>query len=74
LSRFKDAHRQATIDIMLGHEVSEDVFADGKGADDEDVAATAEHVKMLLDDCKKLLINDPSEVLGTWGLIDADIV
>ncbi|XP_073970168.1 phosphatidylinositide phosphatase spermathreecae isoform X3 [Rhodnius prolixus] len=68
LSRFKDVYRQATIDIMQGQVVSEDLG----GEDDADSAATAEHVKLLIEDCKKLLISDSSLILGAWGLINAD--
>lgn len=42
------------------------------GEDDADSAATAEHVKLLIEDCKKLLISDSSLILGAWGLINAD--
>ncbi|CAH0554343.1 unnamed protein product [Brassicogethes aeneus] len=73
LSRFKDATRQGTIDLMLGNVVSEDVFSESKAAQyDEDSAATAEHVKLLIEDCKKMLINQPENVVGAWGLINAD--
>lgn len=34
--------------------------------------ATAEHVKLLIEDCKKMLINQPEHVVGAWGLINAD--
>ncbi|XP_044737483.1 phosphatidylinositide phosphatase SAC2 [Chrysoperla carnea] len=71
LSRFKDSYRQGTIDIMLGHAVSEDIFSD-RNVFEEDSAITAEHVKLLIEDSKKLLISDPEFVLGSWGLIDAD--
>lgn len=40
--------------------------------DEEDCTVTAEHVKLLIEDCKKLLINSPENVLGSWGLINAD--
>ncbi|GLH05859.1 Phosphatidylinositide phosphatase SAC1 [Gryllus bimaculatus] len=73
LSRFKDAYRQATIDMMLGNIVSEDLLSQEK-ADDEDASATAEHVKLLIEDCKKMLISDTDMILGAWGLIDADPV
>ncbi|XP_049808352.1 phosphatidylinositide phosphatase SAC2 [Schistocerca nitens] len=74
LSRFKDAYRQATIDMMLGNIVSDDVFSQEKAVDEEDVALTAEHVKLLIEDCKKMLISDSEIILGAWGLIDADPV
>ncbi|XP_075229040.1 phosphatidylinositide phosphatase spermathreecae isoform X2 [Lycorma delicatula] len=72
LSRFKDAYRQATIDIMQGFPVSEDIFSYERGDGEEDSNATAEHVKLLIEDCKKMLISDVSIVLGAWGLIDAN--
>nr|XP_023023491.1 phosphatidylinositide phosphatase SAC2 [Leptinotarsa decemlineata] len=73
LSRFKDSNRQGTIDIMLGNYVSEDVFSESKAAQfEEDNVATAEHVKLLIEDCKKMLINQPEQVVGAWGLINAD--
>ncbi|XP_018048606.1 PREDICTED: phosphatidylinositide phosphatase SAC2 isoform X1 [Atta colombica] len=70
LNRFKDVYRQATIDMMLGNSVSEEVFLER--TDEEDNAATAIHVKLLIEDCKKLLIPDPEVILGSWGVIDAD--
>jgi hypothetical protein len=53
--------------------VSEDNFNESKTQQfEEDSAATAEHVKLLIEDCKKMLINQPELVLGSWGLINAD--
>ncbi|XP_043672998.1 phosphatidylinositide phosphatase SAC2 isoform X2 [Vespula pensylvanica] len=72
LNRFKDVYRQATIDMMLGNALSEEVFQER--TEEEDNAATAIHVKLLIEDCKKLLIPDPEVILGSWGLIDADPV
>ncbi|KAK2581072.1 hypothetical protein KPH14_006114 [Odynerus spinipes] len=72
LNRFKDVYRQATIDMMLGNAVNEEVFQER--TEEEDNAATAIHVKLLIEDCKKLLIPDPEIILGSWGLIDADPV
>lgn len=56
--------------MMLGNLVSEEVFLER--TDEEDNAATAIHVKLLIEDCKKLLIPDPEIILGSWGVIDAD--
>lgn len=70
MNRFKDVYRQATIDMMLGNSVSEEVFLER--TEEEDNAATAVHVKLLIEDCKKLLIPDPEIILGSWGVIDAD--
>lgn len=72
LNRFKDVYRQGTIDLMLGNCVNEEVFQER--TEEEDNAATAIHVKLLIEDCKKLLIPDPEVILGSWGLIDADPV
>ncbi|XP_057652993.1 phosphatidylinositide phosphatase SAC2 isoform X2 [Diorhabda carinulata] len=73
LSRFKDTTRQATIDLMLGNYVPEDIFNETKASQyEEDNFITAEHVKLLIEDCKKMLINQPEEVVGAWGLINAD--
>lgn len=53
--------------------MSEDIFNEAKAQqEEEDAAATAEHVKLLIEDCKKMLINNPEVVVGSWGLINAD--
>lgn len=52
--------------------MSEDIFIDSKQQLEEDNTATAEHVKLLIEDCKKMLINSPELILGAWGLINAD--
>jgi hypothetical protein len=36
--------------------------------------ATAEHVRNLIEDTKKLLIPDVRAIVGAWGLIDNDPV
>jgi len=33
-----------------------------------------ENLKTLIDECKKMLITEPEECLGGWGLIDCDPV
>lgn len=50
----------------------EELFTQGET--EEDNTATVEHVKNLIEDCKKLLLTDTALVLGSWGLIDADPV
>ena len=57
-----------------GNPVSEDVFSQEKTDDEVDSAATAEHVKLVIEDCKKMLISESEMILGAWGLIDADPV
>ncbi len=42
--------------------------------EEEDLETTAERVRGLIDDCKRLLIPDLSSVVGAWGLIDSDPV
>ncbi|XP_013185101.2 phosphatidylinositide phosphatase SAC2 [Amyelois transitella] len=81
LSTFKDALRQVAIDVMTGESRSiptQLIVQEGaavcttvKDEPAPDTAAMAQHVKSLIDDCKKLLV-DTEPVLGSWGLIDAD--
>lgn len=40
--------------------------------EEEESSMTPEHVKHVIDDCKKLLVPDAETILGAWGLIDAD--
>lgn len=81
LNQFRDAYRQATIDIITGQIVSESLMsgqleeqdeASATFYDFEDLNATAERVKNVIEDCKKLLIPDMTAILGAWGLIDND--
>lgn len=83
LNQFRDAYRQATIDIITGQIVSESLMSAnpedtsqfyGDEAEEEDHTATAEHVKSIIEDCKKLLIPDVDGIVGAWGLIDNDPV
>ncbi|XP_075986517.1 phosphatidylinositide phosphatase spermathreecae isoform X2 [Anticarsia gemmatalis] len=80
LSTFKDALRQVAIDVMTGESrtIPEQLIGPECGRctsvkdnAEVDTAAMAQHVKSLIDDCKKLLV-DSEPVLGSWGLIDAD--
>lgn len=75
LARFKDAYRQATIDLMLGNSVStESLNALGgqTGPDDTDALESAEHARLLVEDCRRLLLGTNQVIIGAWGLIDAD--
>lgn len=80
VNRFKDAFRQATIDLMMGDPVTEDITAvtpEREEADSEIEINEQEHherVKQLIEDCKKILIPETEVVLGGWALIDADPV
>lgn len=56
---------------VAGNPLSEDMLMGGSDLE-EDNQASVEHVKNLIEDCKKLLISDSTLALGAWGLIDAD--
>lgn len=78
--RFKDAHRQAAIDLTLGQPVSEEVLnlntkSDAEEEEDtQELLEKEENVKMLIEDTKKMLIIEPEQCLGGWSLINADPV
>ncbi|CAG2173959.1 unnamed protein product, partial [Oppiella nova] len=82
LNRFKDAYRQATIDLMQGLTVSDDLSSpDGSdtSVDGSTISSFSEQeyherVKMVIDDCKKILIPEYEVILGGWPLVDADPV
>lgn len=80
VNRFKDAYRQATIDLMLGNPITEDISAvspEREEAEHDLELSEMEHherVKQLIEDCKKILIPESDTVLGGWALIDADPV
>ncbi|KAL1424093.1 hypothetical protein MTO96_003595 [Rhipicephalus appendiculatus] len=71
--------KQATIDLMLGNPITEDFMAVSPEQEDEPVLEMQdqehqEHVKQLIEHCKKMLIPESEVVLGGWALIDADPV
>ncbi|XP_032596301.1 phosphatidylinositide phosphatase SAC2 isoform X2 [Drosophila grimshawi] len=74
LARFKDSYRQATIDLMLGNQVSSESLSalGGQTAPEEVDGESAEHAKMLVEDCRRLLLSSEQYPVGAWGLIDAD--
>jgi len=48
---------------------------DRPGFEEEDsqvLVEKEENLKTLIDECKKMLIIEPEECLGGWGLIDCD--
>ncbi|KAI1278468.1 Phosphatidylinositide phosphatase SAC2 [Halotydeus destructor] len=72
-NRFKDAYRQATIDMMLGHAITDkDLHSPDNDAIEENDNDRHERVKQVIEDCKKSLIPDHEIILGGWPLIDAD--
>lgn len=75
LARFKDTYRQATIDMMLGDHVSGESLSalggqQGSQAQDEaDALEGAEHARLLVEDCRRLLLGATQLPIGAWGLI-----
>ncbi|CAB3378681.1 Hypothetical predicted protein [Cloeon dipterum] len=64
--RFRDAERQAAIDLMLGeisssNPIPEEIFSGNETSFTEDITASAEQVKHVIEDSKKLLLPDPAE-------------
>lgn len=74
-NRFRDAFRQAAIDVMMGLPVSE---LDLHSPDEDDLPNIHEdkdhheRVKQVIEDCKRYLVPENEIVLGGWPLVDAD--
>ena len=81
INRVKDGYRQAAIDLMLGQPLSEDPLNTGHSDSQQDdvdsqtaLVEKEENMKLMVEECKKMLIVEPETCLGGWGLIDADPV
>ncbi|KAH9520242.1 Phosphatidylinositide phosphatase SAC2 [Bulinus truncatus] len=75
--RFRDAYRQAAIDLTLGQPVPESIFVPSSEVDEIDgseISEKEENLKMIIEDCKKMLIVEPELCLGGWALVNADPV
>lgn len=82
MARFKDAYRQATIDLQLGNEVTPESLSALGGPTaaasvtavdgDSDATEGAEHARLLVEDCRRMLLGAAQFPIGAWGLIDAD--
>lgn len=76
LARFKDTYRQATIDMMLGNHVSSESVSALGGQSmvlyETDALDSAEHARLLVEDCRRMLLGGAQHPIGAWGLIDAD--
>ncbi|XP_059175454.1 phosphatidylinositide phosphatase SAC2-like [Physella acuta] len=73
--RFRDAYRQAAIDLTLGQPVSESLMVpsvEGDDTDGSEASEKEENVKMILEDCKRMLIVEPEQCIGGWALVNAD--
>jgi hypothetical protein len=79
--RFKDAYRQAAIDLTQGQPLADELLlmtAPGRHGDQDEVEDSnelrekEENVKMLIEDTQKMLIVEPEQCLGGWSLINAD--
>lgn len=60
---------------MLGNNVSaESLSALGgqQGSDENDAIESAEHARLLVEDCRRMLLGTSMLPIGAWGLIDAD--
>lgn len=60
---------------MLGNSVSaESLNALGghQGQDENDAIESAEHARLLVEDCRRMLLGTSMLPIGAWGLIDAD--
>ena len=114
LNRFKDAYRQAVIDIMQGQAVAEALSSPenekgssssssflsavsggvlSKSGSSSSISGMAsstsattsaslsvndpeyhERIKLVIEDCKKILVPQEEVILGGWPLVDADPV
>ncbi|KAJ8361344.1 hypothetical protein SKAU_G00178690 [Synaphobranchus kaupii] len=78
LNRFRDAYRQAVIDLMMGLPVTEDlysIFSKEKEQEEKEQAgqrAQQEQVSLLLQTYMQLLLPEEEKFHGGWALIDCD--
>ncbi|KAL0616709.1 Phosphatidylinositide phosphatase SAC2 [Plecturocebus cupreus] len=78
LNRFKDAYRQAVIDLMQGIPVTEDLYSiftkekEHEALHRENQRSHQELISQLLQSYMKLLLPDDEKFHGGWALIDCD--
>ncbi|XP_074963460.1 phosphatidylinositide phosphatase SAC2 isoform X2 [Phalacrocorax aristotelis] len=78
LNRFRDAYRQAVIDLMQGIPVTEDLYSiftkekEHEALHKENLRSHQELVSQLLQSYMKLLLPDDEKFHGGWALIDCD--
>uniref|UniRef100_A0AC11E543 Inositol polyphosphate-5-phosphatase F n=1 Tax=Ovis aries TaxID=9940 RepID=A0AC11E543_SHEEP len=78
LNRFKDAYRQAVIDLMQGIPVTEDLYSiftkekEHEALHKENQRSHQELISQLLQSYMKLLLPENEKFHGGWALIDCD--
>ncbi|XP_078500050.1 phosphatidylinositide phosphatase SAC2 isoform X1 [Lissotriton helveticus] len=78
LNRFKDAYRQAVIDLLQGVPVTEDLYSifskekEHEALQKENQRTHQEQISLLLQNYMKLLLPEDEKFHGGWALIDCD--
>lgn len=59
---------------MLGNQITAESLSalGGQAVPEENDFESAEQAKLLVDDCRRLLLSSEQYPVGAWGLIDAD--
>ncbi|XP_040905498.1 phosphatidylinositide phosphatase SAC2 isoform X1 [Toxotes jaculatrix] len=79
LNRFRDAYRQAVIDLMMGLPVTEDLYSifskekEHEEKEKENQRGAQEQVSLLLQTYMQLLLPDDEKFHGGWALINCDM-
>lgn len=79
LNRFRDAYRQAVIDLMMGLPVTEDLYSifskekEHEEKEKESQRGAQEQVSLLLQTYMQLLLPEEEKFHGGWALIDCDM-
>ncbi|XP_076025414.1 phosphatidylinositide phosphatase SAC2 isoform X1 [Genypterus blacodes] len=79
LNRFRDAYRQAVIDLMMGLPVTEDLYSifskekEHEEKEKESQRGAQEQVSLLLQTYMQLLLPDDERFHGGWALINCDL-
>uniref|UniRef100_H3BZ12 Inositol polyphosphate-5-phosphatase F n=1 Tax=Tetraodon nigroviridis TaxID=99883 RepID=H3BZ12_TETNG len=79
LNRFRDAYRQAVIDLMMGLPVTEDLYSifskekEHEEKEKESQRGAQEQVSLLLQTYMQLLLPDDEKFHGGWALISCDM-
>ncbi|XP_067465654.1 phosphatidylinositide phosphatase SAC2 isoform X2 [Thunnus thynnus] len=79
LNRFRDAYRQAVIDLMMGLPVTEDLYSifskekEHEEKEKESQRGAQEQVSILLQTYMQLLLLDDEKFHGGWALINCDM-